>query len=377
MTFVKIIRGRLVIMAVASLALLVGCSPSPTGTSVASSVIRISPSGTAVSAGRTAPSGPGFAPVADVGPLVALPLLPEFASSAGHSIWYADSDAGKVARLDLATGKAGTAIVVDDPANSPYGSPKVIAADQTGAWLADASRHSIDRIDQATNRVTHRVMLATGTGDHQLPITPWGLEISGHTAWVTDFDRGLLAEVDTTSGRVTRTLSVGNPLGVTLGFGSLWVVQHRDGKIVRVDLTSWTVTAVITLPGTGSHSTCGMCVDLIVAGPTAMWVPLNFGEAVVRIDPTTNKVTADTPIGLEDDHLAVDAAGVWVAGWDGSIPCTDTHAVLERLDPVTGSPTARLVIPCAFTPTIVNPSGDLWLGIADNPNAVRHITPHH
>ena len=91
------------------------------------------------------------------------------------------------------------------------------------------------------------------------------------------------------AGRVTRVLDgIHDPEGVALGFGSLWVVQHRHRSIARVDLASWTVSTVIPLPGTGSNSTCGNCVDDVVVGPSAIWVPLALGRAVVRIDPKTN-----------------------------------------------------------------------------------------
>ena len=368
---------RLIVLAIVSVAvLLAGCGSTPASSSSPVPSSRLSPSATAASPASHSSTSSGSALVADVGPALALPLLPEFSSVSGNSIWYSDSESGNVARLDLASGRVGPAIVIGDPANSPYGSPKAIAADDTGAWVADASHNSIDRVDRATNRITRRVDLASNAGNHRRSITPFGIELSGHTAWVTDFDQGLLAEINTTTGQVTRVLGVPSPEGLALGFGSLWVVRHRDGSIARIDLKSWTVTAVIKLPGTGSNSICGMCVDQVVAGPTAIWVPLDLGNAVARIDPTTNTVTADTPIGLQVDNLAVDATSVWVAGWDGSIPCTDTQAVLERLDPASGSPQGRLVIPCAFNPAVVSPSGDVWLGTADNPNAVRLIKPH-
>jgi sugar lactone lactonase YvrE len=309
---------------------------------------------------------------------VALPLLPELSSMAGNSIWYADSESGKAVRVNVVSGKVSAAIVIGDPANSPYGSPKAIAADQTGAWVDDASRKSIDRIDLATNRVTRNIALTSGVNASRRSITPFGLAVSGHTAWVTDFDQGLVAEVNTTTGQVTRVLDgVHNPEGVALGFGSLWVVQHREGSIARIDLRSWKVTKVVTLPGTGPNSTCGMCVDQVVAGPTAIWVPLDLGEAVARIDPTTNTVTADTPIGLVVPNLTVDATSVWLAGLDGSIPCTDTNAVLERLDPATASPTGRATIPCAYNPTVVNPSGEVWVATVDNPTGLTLVKPHH
>ena len=368
---------RRLVATAAAVVFLVGCTSTPHSLSGAASPHRASPSAAATSSIATASLGGSAALVADVGPSVPLPLLPEFSSMAGNAIWYSDSETGKVARLDLASGKVGAAIVLDAPSDSsPYGSPKAIAADSTGAWVADASHKSIDRVNGATNRVSQRIVLSSGAANSGQSITPFGLEVSGHTAWVTDLDQGLVAEVNTTTGRVTRVLGgVPNPEGMALGFGSLWVVRHRDGSIARIDLKSWAVTAVIKLPGTGPNSICGMCVDQVVAGPSALWVPLNLGNAVARIDPTTNTVTADTPIGLDVDSLAVDATSVWVAGWDGSVPCTDTHAVLARLEPESGSLSGRLVIPCASNPTVVGTPGNIWLGTADNPNAVRLIKP--
>jgi len=366
----RIVTRRLVVLTLAVTTLAVGCG-SPVAAPPGGSSI-----GSAPSSATGSPTA-GFDRVAAVlGPEVPLPLSPEFSSVGGGSIWYSDSDTGKVARLDLASGTVSAPIVVDDPLDSPYGSPKEIAADATGAWLADPSRHAIDRVD-ATGTLTRTVVLTTGTGKSSTPIVPFGLELSGGTAWVGDFDQGLVAQVSTTSGRVTRVLhGVPNPEGMALGFGSLWVVQHRDGSIARIDLASWKVTAVVRLPGTGTNSTCGMCVDDVVAGPTALWVPLDLGQGVARIDPTTNTVTGVTPLGLRVENLAVDATSVWVAGWDGSLPCTDTHAVVERLDPATGAPRGRLVVPCAVNPSVVPGSGDVWVGAIDNPVGVRRITTH-
>ena len=178
--------------------------------------------------------------------------MPEFSSSAGNAIWYSDAQTGRVARLDVTTGRAGNAIVINDAAAySPYGSPKAISADPTGAWVADASHTSIDRVDRATNRIVRRIALTSSAGSKRVAITPFGIATKGDTAWVTDFDQGLVAEVDTRTTQVTRLLGgVANPEGLTLGFGSLWVVQHRRGSIARINLTSWTVSVVITLPGT-------------------------------------------------------------------------------------------------------------------------------
>ena len=374
---VDLIRWRLVVATLLPVALLVGCSSTQASTRGSSPTSGVPVSGAAGAAAPAELGSVGPLLAADVAPSIPLALTPVGSSLAGSSIWYSDEDTGKVQRLDLVSGKAAPAILIGEPSTAPYGSPKEIAADTSGAWVADASRNSIDRIDDVTNRVTRRIALTTGTGDYRRTITPFGVELSGRTAWVTDYDQGLVAQVDTTTGRVTRVLdSVSNPEGMALGFGSLWVVQHLSASVARIDLTSWTVTAVVSLPGTGTSSGCGMCVGQVVAGPSALWVPLGSGKGVARIDPATNKVIESPPFATRVDGLAVDAAGVWVAGWDGSLPCTDTHAVLERLDPVTAAPTGRLVIPCALTPEVVGPSGDVWLATGDGPNGVTRIRAH-
>ena len=81
---------------------------------------------------------------------------------------------------------------------------------------------SIDRVDRAIHRIIRRIVLLTVTGANRKSINPFGIALAGHSAWVTGFDRGPVAEVNTTTGQVTRVPDGAyNREILALGFGSL------------------------------------------------------------------------------------------------------------------------------------------------------------
>jgi YVTN family beta-propeller protein len=80
-------------------------------------------------------------------------------------------------------------------------------------------------------------------------------------------------------------------------------------------------------------------------------------DSLLRIDPTTNKVTAATAVGRKASAVAVGAGSVWVANFgDGTI---------SRVNPRSGRVSARL--PARGTPAGVAVSGSLVL-VADGPD---------
>ena len=107
----------------------------------------------------------------------------------------------------------------------------------------------------------------------------------------------------------------------------------------------------------------------------SIWVPLNFGHGVARIDPTTNTVTAAIPLDRTADTLAVGNGAIWSAAWDGTIPCTDTGAYVVLIDPGRNVVSGTFVVPCAVTVAVAE--GDVWVGTADAPNGVTrlHVRP--
>jgi DNA-binding beta-propeller fold protein YncE len=106
---------------------------------------------------------------------------------------------------------------------------------------------------------------------------------------------------------------------------------------------------------------CGGCGDNLAVGSDALWFPLGSGFGVARIDPTTNTVTATTPLTIVALRVFADADGVWVAGGRGGL---DQGAQVIRLDPATAAISTRVAAPYALNAAVAPSGGDLWVGSA-------------
>ena len=357
---------RLALCVVSLVVMAVGCGPGAT---------VVSPSSLGTPANQPPSSASAFpVTVMSTIPLAGFPGGPAVASGA---LWYWDEATGKVVRVDTTTNHVVATISLGDPGPTPYGSPKAIAASGQTVWVTDVLHHAVDRIDPTTNKIAGRIVLDAGASPSiRAPIDPFGLALDGSSLWVSDFDQGLVLRVDTVSKKVTNVVTnVDHPEGLAIGFGSLWVIEHRKAAVARIDLARGTLSSAITLPGSGPHPVCGMCVDTIVSSPDGIWVPLDLGKGIVRIDPTTNAVSAQIRLDRVDDSLAVGAGAVWVAAWDGTIPCTDAGAIVARIDIATNAVTGTSVIPCAVTVAVAD--GDVWAGTADAPNGVTRLAAGH
>jgi hypothetical protein len=356
---------RLAVCVVSMVVMAVGCGPAAT---------VVSPSSSGTPANQQPSSTSGLA--LTVTSTIPLPGFPGGPAVTPGALWYWDETTGKVVRVGTATNQVVATISLGDPGSTPYGSPKAIAADDEVAWVTDVLHHAVDRIDPATNKIAGQIVLVAGASPLiTAPIDPIGLALDGSSLWVSDFDQSLVLRVDTVSKKVTNVVAVDHPDGLAIGFGSLWVIEHRKAAVARIDLARGAISSTIALPGSGPHPVCGMCVDTIVSSPDGIWVPLNFGKGIVRIDPTTNAVSAQIRLDRRDDSLAAGAGAIWVAAWDGTIPCTDAGAIVARIDIATNAVAGTRVIPCAVTVAVAE--GDVWAGTADAPNGVTRLAAGH
>jgi TolB protein len=138
------------------------------------------------------------------------------------------------------------------------------------------------------------------------------------------------------------------PWYVAAGGGAVWVGSPRSSTIQRVDGATNEVTGQIQLPGDG--------VGAIAADEQAVWVQViqdrsDQGQqnlaSLVRIDPQTSEVVATIPLeGLSgyDDEIAIGAGAVWVAGVNLTGPSEERGANLVRIDPTTNTITAVLPV---------------------------------
>ena len=83
------------------------------------------------------------------------------------------------------------------------------------------------------------------------------------------------------------------------------MLNGNAGTVTRVDPTLDAVSATV--------SRVSLDATRIAAGAGGIWVADADGEAVLRIDPKTNRVVQTIPVGGTPTALAVGTKAVWVA----------------------------------------------------------------
>lgn len=88
----------------------------------------------------------------------------------------------------------------------------------------------------------------------------------------------------------------GPPASLALGHGSLWI--PTDGQVLRIDPKTARIVARISVPAVGESS-------VVATTPSAVWVAPASNHAVVRIDPTTDRVVKTVRVGFYPVALRV------------------------------------------------------------------------
>jgi len=207
----------------------------------------------------------------------------------------------------------------------------VMSADQAVAtrgrlWFLGGPTGVITQVDPATNTVTKVVT----------PPFPVGFgTYAGGSLWVASYLHNVVMQLDPDTGRVLRTIERSpsapwrGPVGVAYTGSYLWVVNHNRPTLIRMDARTGDVAGVTRLPGRKAGS------PLVAAG--ALWIAMNHGRLVVRVDPTTGQLDGN-PVQLEAGACVASsfAAGeLWfTSNDDEESGCSDGA---ERVDPRTGT----------------------------------------
>jgi streptogramin lyase len=230
-------------------------------------------------------------------------------------------------------------------------------------WVANTFRHQVTRLDPNTNTVSATIQISDATLD---PLHgPTALAFGHGTLWVVDgaASCSCVHRIDPATNRIVETIVLGvatqgriAPLDIALTPDAVWVA-HRygselalDGAVVRVDPTTNRVVALVAL---GSSPEGGGPTG-IAASTDAVWVGVPSLKSVVRIDPATNEVVA-TIRGFTclEGWLAADETGVWVADCDA----------VRRVDARTNAIAKTIPIPVATgydTRGVALAFGSLW-----------------
>ena len=170
----------------------------------------------------------------------------------------------------------------------------------------------------------------------------WALASSDQAA------SSVLLRIDPATNQVVATIPLeAEPWYLAPGGGAVWLGSPGSSTIQRVDAATNEVTAQIRLPGDG--------VSAMAADDQAVWAEVIEDRSdqdqqnlasLVRIDPQTSEVVATIPLeGLSgyDDEVAIGAGAVWVAGVNLTGPSEERAADLMRIDPTTN--TISAVVP--------------------------------
>src|SRR5260370_13396758 len=162
-------------------------------------------------------------------------------------------------------------------------------------------------------------------------------------------------------GSVVAPLPFLSARDVVAGFGSIWVSTGPGGTVVRIDPTTDAVTAVIYLPDPASGLAVGTDSICLTGAP---------GNRVTRIDPATNLVVGSLISGERGAlGITVFDGYVWVANHNG-----DPTGSVAKIDPAQMQVVDLIPVgdePHAGPTALAAGAGSLWVGVHNIHPVVR------
>jgi hypothetical protein len=181
--------------------------------------------------------------------------------------------------------------------------------------------NSLARIDPATNRIIADVPVADPGGSQLTAVPP-------HEVWVLSQQDQLISIVDTLTGDVQPIGVFGGQVGstnagygITYAHGFVWVSGGND-EVARIDPVSR------GLGGHPSHIHIAGKPALLEAGYGRVWVGVHDRNLVVAINPTTDSVALEAPIGFGFNGIGVGEGWVWASNCESG--------TVSKIDPRTG-----------------------------------------
>lgn len=210
-------------------------------------------------------------------------------------LWVANLG-GTVGVVNLATERTVTRATTGD------GEPAAVVLDDRWAWVpTHGPGGGLVRLDRNDPQL--------GPLEVVLPESAFAAAVADDTVWIAGLERRVFA-VDAATGDVQRTLAVGGaPRGVALADGDVWVSLRDERAVARIDATTGDEITRIDTAGQPWP---------IAAGRNTLWVATLEGR-LLRIDPSTNAVTARATVGTDARGIAVTDGAVWVTSQSGSV----------------------------------------------------------
>lgn len=187
-----------------------------------------------------------------------------------------------------------------------------LAAAPGAVWAIDNALSTAVRIDTKTGNVTERVPVG---------FQPYDIEWGFGSAWVANAGDGTVWRI--TNGKAVKKIKVGTePNGLTAYRGALWVSDHTLGKVMRIDPTTNKITATLRIAG----------ADWITGLGNNIYVSQETNQ-VSSISVRTLQVTGVAKVARNPLGSAIVGRELWV-------PCIDANEI-DVVDPVTMKVVAR------------------------------------
>lgn len=249
---------------------------------------------------------------------------------------------GSLQLIDPATNRVSATGDVGTAANRVLRTP-------TSVWVTNYQDGLVVQVDPGTNTVA-RLIAIPG---------PDGIAKDGDTLVVASFDEGFVARVDPTSGEVVEWVDVGGrPTAVHRGDHGLWVAVFDTGELVRIDPDSFDIVERVVV-GAGPVG--------ISADATHLWVTNNDEGTVAKVDPETAEVVFTVAVGEGPAEVVSVEGSAWVTVSD--------DGTLVQLDTATGEILTVTPLGGAIAgggPTGIDfADGALWIAVQGEQSVVR------
>jgi DNA-binding beta-propeller fold protein YncE len=226
-----------------------------------------------------------------------------------------------------------------------------LAVGEGALWATGDSDGSLLRIDPKTNAVTARGSAGAAAGGSSYPAAGEG------AVWVAVPLTGGFTEIDPRTLKILSVPPVDNCGAIAVGDGAAWTASSNSVFRVTIDGLVSSASVPVGCPDRGS----------LAVGAGAVWIVAGVlaSTAVLRVDPTTLKLTATVPLAFLPTTLAADAEGVWVLD-----PRDDA---VVRIDPRTNRVVAKLKI--GHSPgAVAAGAGSVWVANGGD-GSVSRIDP--
>jgi virginiamycin B lyase len=232
------------------------------------------------------------------------PGIQPFGAVQSHGgLWVALYGDGKVAKVDLASGRIVKRVTVGPQ-------PITVATGAGSLWVGNGGTNTLSRIDPRTAKVVKTVRVGS---------RPYGVAFGAGSLWVADLLSGTVSRVDPRTNRVVATIKAGTePNGLVVAFGAVWVGDRLGNALLKIDPRTNRVVDRLALRKP----------DWVTPDGSSLWVSEEDGS-VAQVDPESLRLVRRVAVGRNPLHTAVVGGALWVPNVDDS--------TISRIDRASGA----------------------------------------